>query len=160
MNPALELLSQRADQAWEAGNLRSAFRLFLRAAKAGEIGCQLNLGTFYCHGIGVKPNREKALYWYRRAYKLGYSPAASNIACVYRDEDNQRKTLEWFQRAVNLGDVEANLNIAKILLDRGEKKQAIRRLRLVAKAKPYVEVTADSWEQARRILRRLERVPR
>jgi uncharacterized protein len=67
MSP-LDILFQRADEAWEAGNLRSAFRLFLRAAKAGDIGCRVNLGTFYCDGIGVRPNRAKGMHWYKRPF--------------------------------------------------------------------------------------------
>jgi len=42
----LDYLFQRADKQQEAGNLRSAFRLLLAAAKAGDPGCQLNLGNF------------------------------------------------------------------------------------------------------------------
>ena len=147
----------RADQAWEAGYLRSAFRLFLRAAKAGELGCQLNVGTFYCDGIGVRRNREKALYWYRRAYKRGDSCAATNIGYLYRDEGNLKKALEWFLRSVALGNVETNLEAAKIILAQGKQAEAIRHLTRVVRAKPYQEVTADSWEKARRLLARLER---
>src|SRR5579863_417820 len=100
----LELLFQRADKEWEAGNLRSAFRLFLAAAKAGDPSCQINLGNFYSGGIGVKPNRTSALYWYRRAYRQGYRSAASNIGMVYRDEEKLKKALAWFERAAKLKD--------------------------------------------------------
>jgi hypothetical protein len=152
-----DILFERADKAWEAGNLRSAFELFLRAAKAGDIGCQVNLGTFYSDGIGVKPNRAKGLFWYKRAYRRGYAPAAQNIGIVYRDESDLNRALGWFERAIRLGDIDANLDTAKVHLKRGEGEKAIRHLKLVAKAKRYSEVTAFSWEAPRRILKRLER---
>src|ERR1700722_12763846 len=82
----LKILFQRADEQWEAGNLRSAFRLFLAAAEGGEPGCQVNIGTFYSEGLGVKKDIPSALYWYRRAYRRGIASAANNIGCVYRDE--------------------------------------------------------------------------
>ena len=112
----LDSLFRRADKQWEAGNLRSAFRLFLAAAKGGDSGCQSNLGYFYDVGIGVKPNRSLALYWYQRAYRSGAGSAASNIGTVYRDERNFKEALKWFERAVKLADGEANLEIGKNLL--------------------------------------------
>jgi len=60
----IDNLFKRADKQSEAGNLRSAFRLMLAAAKLGECSCQINVGTFYSDGIGVKPNRARGLYWY------------------------------------------------------------------------------------------------
>jgi TPR repeat protein len=59
----------RANEHWDRGELKSAFRLFLRAARAGDSGARVNLGYFYDSGLGVKPNRDLALYWYRRAYR-------------------------------------------------------------------------------------------
>src|SRR6185503_571423 len=75
----LDSLFERADKQQEEGNLRSAFRLFLTAAKGGDPSCQVNLGNFYSLGTGVKLNRTKALYWYQRAYRQGVGCAASNI---------------------------------------------------------------------------------
>ena len=37
----------RADGLEACGDLKAAFRLFLAAAKAGDSGCQLNLGNYY-----------------------------------------------------------------------------------------------------------------
>jgi TPR repeat protein len=158
MSP-LDILFQRADEAWEAGSLRSAFRLFLRAAKAGDIGCQVNLGTFYSDGIGVRPNRAKGMHWYKRAFRRGNSAAAQCIAITYRTENDLNRALAWFERAINLGYIGANLDVAKIYLKRGENKKAIRHLKRVVKAKPYA-VFEESREEAQRRLRRLERAQR
>jgi uncharacterized protein len=147
--PDLDRLFQRADEQQEAGNLKSAFRLYLACAKAGDSGCQNNLGNFYSDGIGVKPNRTLALYWYRRAYRQGEGCAASNIGVVYRDEKNLRKALEWFKRAK---DGDADLAIAKMYLDENHLTKAVRYLKRVCKAKV---VTEASKEEARRLLERL-----
>src|SRR5271168_3560419 len=92
----VERLFQRADEQQQAGKLKSAFRLFLACAKAGDSGCQNNVGNFYRDGIGVKPNRERALYWYRRAYRRGLRGAASNIGVLFRDEKDLQKALACF----------------------------------------------------------------
>src|ERR1700733_2424546 len=152
MSTELDSLFRRADQQWEAGKLRSAFRLFLRAAKAGNTGCQINLGYFYADGIGVKPSREKALYWYRRAYRRGEVCAASNIGVVFRNEGNLKRALAWFERAAKLQDGDANLEIAKIYLARNDKRNAVHFLRETRKAE---SVTEGSEEQAEKLLKRL-----
>jgi TPR repeat protein len=110
----IEDLFNRADKQYEAGKLRSAFRLFLAAAKAGDSSCQVNLGNFYCHGTGVRANRAKALYWYRRAYRQGRGCSASNIGMLFQHEQKFRQALTWFEWAVRLGDGDANLLIANL----------------------------------------------
>src|SRR5215471_3254691 len=103
----------RAAAQEEKGNLRSAFRLYLADAKAGDSGCQVNLGNFYDDAIGVRRNRAAALRWYKLAYRRGSASAASNIGVMLRKEGHTRRALAWFERAVRLGDDEAHLDIAK-----------------------------------------------
>jgi TPR repeat protein len=146
----LDSLFQRADRQLEAGNLRSAFRLFLWGAKAGDTSCQVNLGNLYADGTGVKPSRERALYWYRRAYRRGETCAASNIGVVFRDEGNFKRALAWFERAAELKDGDANLEIAKIYLARNDKTKAIHYLRETRKAE---SVTEASEEEAEKLLK-------
>jgi len=139
-----------------AGDLTSAFRLFLSAAKRGDSSSQINLGNFYSAGIGVKRNRERALYWYRRAYRQGERAAASNIGSLLKGEKQLNQALAWFERAVNLNDGDANLEIANIYLRRNDKVKAKRYLREVGKASAH-DVTDTSKEQAQKLLKRLER---
>jgi tetratricopeptide (TPR) repeat protein len=107
----------RVDKQADKGNLKSAFRLFLTAAKAGDSSCQINLGNFYDDGTGVRRNRSAAMYWYKRAYRRGESSAAHNIGVMWRNEKKYSRALEWFKKAVKLGDDEANLEIAKHYLE-------------------------------------------
>jgi len=152
-----EALFAKANEQWDRGKLKSAFRLFLKGAKAGDSGAQVNLGYFYDTGLGVKHNRDLALYWYRRAYRRGSSGAASNIGTVWRDEGKLGRAITWFQRAVNLGDGDANLEIAKILLKKeGQVGKAIVYLKRTTKAKPS-DVTEASKQEARRLLNQLVR---
>lgn len=48
---------------------RRALQLFLEAARNGDKAALLNIGYFYDKGVGVKRDRTKALYWYKRAYR-------------------------------------------------------------------------------------------
>jgi TPR repeat protein len=145
----IESLFQRADEQWEVGNLKSAFRLFLACAKAGDSGCQNNLGTFYRDGIGVKLDRDRALYWYRKAYHRGLRGAASNIGVLFRDEGDVKKALAWFERAK---DGDADMAIANIYLRQNDTTKAERYLRRVCKSDCVSEA---SREEAKRLLNSL-----
>lgn len=110
----------RADKMLQSGDARSAFGLFLTAAKAGHKASQLNVGHCYDSGSGTRRNRSSALYWYGRASRQGDALAANNIGTIYRDEGKPRTALKWFQRAVSLGNDASNLEIAKYYLWRGD----------------------------------------
>jgi TPR repeat protein len=154
-NPKAESILLRAYKQWDGGELRSAFRLFFAAAKLGDVTAQFDLGYFYDVGVGIKPNRSAAMYWYKCAYRHGQSSAASNIGVIFRDEGDTKQALAWFERAVRLGDADANLEIAKIYI--GEKSQvekAIPYLKHVIKAKARLDVTVASQEEAQRLLKK------
>jgi TPR repeat protein len=123
--------------------------------KAGDSSCQLNLGYCYDVGVGVKRNRQKALYWYLRAHRRGESCAASNIGTVWHDEGQLERALAWFHRAVKLGDGDANLEIALIYLrDDTKKRHAISYLAKTCKAK---HVTEQSVKEASRLVKAIRR---
>ena len=128
-------LFRRANDQWDHGKIRSAFRLFLSGAKAGDPGAENDLGYFYDTGTAVKRNRQQAVYWYKRAYRHGNAAGASNIGTILRDEGKTGQALLWFQRAIKLGDADSNLEVAKILQQKkGQTAKAITYLRRVTKA--------------------------
>jgi hypothetical protein len=49
----------RADQEWERGRLRPAFRLMLAAAKMRESGAQVTVGYMYDNGVGTKTTSKR-----------------------------------------------------------------------------------------------------
>jgi TPR repeat protein len=142
----------------DRGELRSAFRLYLEGAKAGDTGCQINVGNFYDAGTGVRRNRSAALYWYKRAYRRGDACAASNIAVMWRNEKQRKRALEWFRKAVRLGDDDANLQIAKHYLSNEQNlRKAVSYLEKVCESAQVTEASAEEaaqlLKQARKQLR-------
>jgi tetratricopeptide (TPR) repeat protein len=153
-------LFMRADKLADEGDLKSAFRLFLAAAKAGDSSCQINLGNFYDDGKGVRRNRSAAMFWYKRAYRRGESSAAHNIGVMWRNEKKHRRALEWFKKAVKLGDDEANLEIAKHYLEVDHNpRSAIPHLRKVCESNWVTEAgRAEANTLLRRARKRANRV--
>ena len=146
-------LCLRAEEQWERGELRSAFRRYLKAAKGPDRDSQVNVGYFYDKGIGVAPNRDAAMYWYKRAYRRGISYAASNIGTIWRDEGQSKRAIYWFQKAVELGEDGANLEIAKYYL----KDDPTNAIKLLTKVCESNRVCGDEREEAKRMLKRAER---
>lgn len=150
----------RAAKEWDRGRLRPAFRLMLAAAKMGESGAQVAVGYMYDSAIGTRYDKQKALYWYGRAYRRGLSVAAHNIGTVWRDDGNLPRALYWFERAIEMNggdDGEANFEIAKLYLGKcRDPHRAAVFLRKVCKSK---NVTQDCVEQAQRLLNGLSSGP-
>lgn len=150
----LDSLVVQANDLAEEGKNREAVQLLLRAARAGNLSAQLNLGVHLATGKGVRPSKEKALYWYKRAAGRGYAAAASNVGCVYRDQRRTRLALRWFEKAVALGDDDAMLEVAKLCL--GALGDTRRAKRLLAKVLSSKRVTLDTQEEAVRLQKELQ----
>jgi TPR repeat protein len=148
-------LFTRADKEEERGNLRSAFRLMLSAAKLGDIGAQVNVGNYYDNARGVRRKRSAALYWYKRAYRRGDSGAANNIGVLWRNEKQFKRALGWFVRAVKLGDDEANLEIGKhYLYNEDDPRKAISYFQRVT---PSEWVSEAGVEEAKELTKEAKR---
>ncbi len=150
----LDVLFERADHAWNRGNLSAAFRLFLEAAKDGDNAAKLNVGYFYDQGLGTQQDLAAALYWYKKAYRSGDASAANNIGTIWRDKRNPKRALTWFRRAVRLGDHAANLEIAKHFLRTDEPRKATVYLKKVSESD---QVSESDIQEAKQLLRRAKR---
>jgi uncharacterized protein len=109
---SLSAIELESHAAWDRRDLRHARILFARGAALGADGCMLNLGYFYDEGLGVRQSKQKAMHWYRRAYRKGSSAAASNVAVLYCERGRFRLAVAWYKRAAALGDGDAELSLA------------------------------------------------
>jgi TPR repeat protein len=147
-----ESLFRRADRQADAGKLRSAFRLMLAAAKLGDIGAQLNVGNYYVDGMGVGQNRSAGLYWYKKAYRRGYSSAAHNIGIYWKSTKQFKRALNWFKKAVAMGDEESNLDIGKYYLyQESNFRKAIQHFKRVTHSRWNSEAAVEEAQQLLRV---------
>ncbi len=107
----LDGLQDRQGRSVVRRNPAAALRLFQSAVdeSGGKEGA-FSLGYAYDNGLGTKPSRLLALYWYRRAARNGSSTAAFNIATVYRDFYDFRTMFRWWVRAAKMDDGDAAEN--------------------------------------------------
>jgi TPR repeat protein len=150
------VLFDRANDEWEAGNVRKAFELFSQAATAGDPFAQTSLGYFYDEGIGVKKNAEKAIWWYRKAARKGSVAAINNLAITYRDSGNLRRARSWFKKAFSKGDGDAALELAKLSLA-GRRQDAKSAKKYLEAAVGSKYILSDSKKEAAKLLNELNR---
>ena len=151
-----ESLEIQAHEAWEAGRLKEAFRLFKHAVDLGATECLLNLGYFHDTGIGTREDKGEAMRCYKLAYRWGVSAAASNIAVLYREQGKPRLMFAWYRRAADMGDGDAQLEFAKCLLDgRGVRRSPTDAKRHLRRAATSKLITLDARNEAHALLGQL-----
>ena len=145
-----------AERYEDKGDFEKAFRCLLKAAEMGHSWSQVNLGTFYASGTGVRKSLERAAYWYKAAFRQGYVTAATNLAIDRAAAGNIRSAITWFKKGVEGGDGTAFIKLAEIYADRrGGKSKAIQLLKRVS-GLPDTGASDLDREQAQELLKKLE----
>lgn len=147
-----------ANEAWERGDEKQAFHLFLAAAKSGEVDAFNSVGFFYDHGIGVKKDAELAFAWYRRAAMRGCLAGWNNLAACYRAAGNFRRAKFWLEKARATGDGSAAYELGKIYLAQRSSISSRRKaLRYLEEAVASKFIAEGEREEARQLLFKMEK---
>ncbi len=92
--------------AYDRADYKSALRIWMQAAEAGDPEAQNNVGEIYERGLGDVPNYAAAAIWYQKAADQHYSRALFNLGTLYEaglgvDQD-QLKALNLYRQAWGL----------------------------------------------------------
>ncbi|WP_432730139.1 tetratricopeptide repeat protein [Variovorax sp. W6] len=150
-------LFDEANEAWDAGEGKKAFQLFLAAALNGEEDAFNSVGYFLDHGIGVKKDPAGAYRWYRRAAMRGNLAGCLNMGVWYRDADNLRRSKFWFERAYAQGDGSAAYELGKIFLHQRSSASAQRALLYLTAAAKSKYISEDERVEAKNLLTNMKR---
>lgn len=89
--------------AYDRADLKSALRVWMQTAEAGDPEAQTNVGEIYERGLGVEPNYEAAAIWYEQAANQGYSRALFNLGTLYEQglgvPQDRLKALNLYRQA-------------------------------------------------------------
>jgi len=69
--------------AFDRANLKTALKVWMEAAEAGDAEAQNNVGEIYERGLGTEPNYDAAVIWYQKAAAQGNSRAQFNLGTLY-----------------------------------------------------------------------------
>ncbi|HUI60566.1 MAG TPA: caspase family protein [Steroidobacteraceae bacterium] len=92
--------------AYDRADYKSALRVWMTTAEAGDAEAQNNVGEIYERGLGGEPNYEAAIIWYQKAADQGYARAQFNLGTLYEQglgvEKDRLKALNLYRRAWGL----------------------------------------------------------
>ncbi len=146
-----------ANQAWDMGDERRAFELFLAAAKNGEKDAFNSIGYFFDHGIGVRKDTASAYAWYRRAAMQDNLAGCLNLGMWFRDAGNIRRSKFWFEKAYAQGDGSAAYELGKIYSNQNSSISRKRALQYLSEAVASKYIVEDEREEAEKLLSKLKR---
>jgi TPR repeat protein len=105
-----------AIEAYNRGDVPSAFRLLKPAADAGDSDAQVNLGYLYARGQGVAENQQEAMRLYLLSAKQGNAEGMNAVGFKYRYGTGVKidlpRAVHWFCRAAVSGDPRGLNNLA------------------------------------------------
>lgn len=89
--------------AYDRADYKSALKVWLDAAEAGDADAQNNVAEIYERGLGNTPNYEAAIIWYQKAADQGYARAQFNLGTLYEQglgvEQDKVKALNLYRKA-------------------------------------------------------------
>lgn len=121
--------------AFDRADYKTALRVWLPAAEAGDADAQNSVGEIFERGLGTEPNYEVAALWFERAAKQGHKGAQFNLGTLYEAgkgvPQDKALALNWYRQAWGLADDQ--------LVYQSDAEQA-----LLAKAEENVALQAEN----------------
>jgi TPR repeat protein len=101
--------------AYQAGDFKKAYDIWLPLAEAGNAEAQFRVGRLYHLGEGVQKNIQNAIHWYESAADADHSMASYNLGVTYDfGEDiskDDAKAFIFYTKAANLCHTSAQRNL-------------------------------------------------
>jgi TPR repeat protein len=139
----------------EQGELVAAFNVFIACAERGHPIAAYRTGLCFDVGEGVNRDANRALYWYRRAWRGGAGTGVCiNVASLYASMDNPRLAVRWWRKAAELGDGDAAVALAEYLISQRRRGWEVAATVLMEKAKRSSNISREELSKARAWLRR------
>ncbi len=105
----------KAKELIEKKDYTSAFPLLKKAAEAGSLDAQYNLGIFYENAFGTIKNDSAAAYWFLKAARQGAAEAQFKVAYAYQMgvglPKDVNKSFFWAQKCAWQGNPECMFNV-------------------------------------------------
>jgi hypothetical protein len=89
--------------AYDRADYKSALKVWMGAAEAGDVKAENNVGEIFERGLGTAPDYSAAAIWYQKAADKGYGPALFNLGTLYERglgvPEDRLKALNLYRQA-------------------------------------------------------------
>ncbi len=114
-----ELVNNGID-AYQNGNYKVAFELLTKAAKAGDVSAQANLGVAYFGSKNFLPDFTKAKYWLEKSIRGNSPQGAFNLGLLYEqgkgEQSNIGKAIGLFELSADRGYLPAQKELGMLYM--------------------------------------------
>ena len=149
-----DLLFNQADLAYEEGDFKTAFQLFLKAAQNNNVDAMSRIACMYGDGEGVNRSYELSIQWDMKAIEMGNTSSLINLAITYRACGDIKRAKYWFEKSLASGDGDAALELAKLYMVSDKETDKVREyLNIAINNDNIIEA---SVEEAKNLLAELE----
>ncbi|MGX5719645.1 SEL1-like repeat protein [Shinella zoogloeoides] len=142
--PAEKPFTGKVDEAYGAfqrGRYLTAMDLALPRAQLGDPSAQTLVAEILDRGLGVKRDRDQAMFWYQQAANGGDPTGMFKYAVLLmersRSKDDRKKADELMKKSAELGNPSAQFNYAQVLVADSPGEKGLR------EALPYYEKSAE-----------------
>lgn len=127
--------------AFQRGRYLTAMELALPRAQLGDSAAQTLVAEVLDRGLGVKRDRDQAMFWYEQAANGGDPTGMFKYAVLLmersRSKDDRKKADELMRKAADLGNPSAQFNYGQVLVADTPGEKGLRA------ALPYYEKSAE-----------------
>ena len=138
-----------------------AFELLAQENAEVDAAAQSAGGIAYDSGLGAEETKEKAISWFKKAWRSGKQTShcmSTALNCV--EVGQYRRAMYWWQKAIILGDGSAALSLAKFLLETNNPRVYNRVLDLLKRAansqQEHGQISAHEKAEAIELLNHLD----
>lgn len=127
---------QRARQAVDNDDLRSAYSLFQTAADAGSLQAMYELGIAYFEGRGIGIDYDKAFQWWTKAAQSGDARSQYGLGYLYQQgqgvAQDSTRAAEWYDAASIQGHPKAKVALGRLAMSVDDGETAMQHFKVAA----------------------------
>ncbi len=102
---------ERAFEAYDSGDYKTAISLFKPLAEQGNAEAQYNIGLLYDRGLGAPQNYREAIKWYEKSAEQGNANAQFELGFIYDNgkgvPKNYGEAIKWYRKSAKQGNANA-----------------------------------------------------
>ena len=87
----------------------SALIATLKLAQSGDAEAQWQMAGYYEQGLGVEPDQQEAIRWYRQAATSGHVEAQYKVGAFF--SSSTEEAVQWYEKAALQGHLEAQIKL-------------------------------------------------
>jgi len=135
--------------AYDRANLSTALNIWSPKAQSGDPEAQNYVGEIYEKGLGVNPDYEMALVWYKKAARQGNSKAQMNLGYLYEKglgvPVDQTIAFEWYAKSSKLSN--SNIQYESSLSTAQQSTPLSAELKLLKSALKNSQIESNNLKQ-------------